>query len=188
MTLPGAEPARGPFTWQDFIRLDEDDLRELIDGELLEVEVPKRIHEHIVVQVTFFLHGWALERDAGRVLGSGYKVRISDRRGVMPDAQFFRKDNRADLEQEDGLAHGRPDLVVEVASPSNRRYDRVKKLAWYAAIGVPEYWVIDPEERTLERMVLEGGLYKITDALSDGDVFRPASLEGFELPLQKLWG
>src|SRR5579863_4326116 len=90
----------GPYTWQDFIRLDEDDLRELIDGELLEVEVPKRIHEHIVAQLITFLGPWSRQNDAGRVLGSGYKVRVTDRRGVMPDVQFYRKDNRADLAHE----------------------------------------------------------------------------------------
>jgi Uma2 family endonuclease len=193
MTLLGAEQAVGSYSWQDFIDLDDDDRRELIDGELIEVEVPKRIHEHIVAQVIVFLGLWARERDSGRVLGSGYKVRITDKRGVMPDVQFYRKENRADLEQNDGLAKGRPDLVVEIASPSSRRYDRVKKLRWYAEIGVPEYWVIDPEERTVERLVLEGtegrsGQYKIADALSEDEVFRPASFEGLEVPLRELWG
>jgi Uma2 family endonuclease len=193
MTLLGAEQAVGSYSWQDFIDLDDDDRRELIDGELIEVEVPKRIHEHIVAQVIVFLGLWARERDSGRVLGSGYKVRITDKRGVMPDVQFYRKENRADLEQYDGLAKGRPDLVVEIASPSSRRYDRVKKLRWYAEIGVPEYWVIDPEERTVERLVLEGtegssGQYKIADALSEDEVFRPASFEGLEVPLRELWG
>jgi Uma2 family endonuclease len=193
MTLLGAEQAVGSYSWQDFIDLDDDDRRELIDGELIEVEVPKRIHEHIVAQVIVFLGLWARERDSGRVLGSGYKVRITDKRGVLPDVQFYRKENRADLEQNDGLAKGRPDLVVEIASPSSRRYDRVKKLRWYAEIGVPEYWVIDPEERTVERLVLEGtegrsGQYKIADALSEDEVFRPASFEGLEVPLRELWG
>ena len=188
MTLPGAEPAAGPYTWQDFIHLEEDDLRELIDGELLEVEVPKRIHEHIVAQLIIFLGAWSRERGAGRVLGSGYKVRITDKRGVMPDVQFYRKDNRDDLAQEDGLARGRPDLVVEVVSPSSRRYDRVTKLRWYAQGGVPEYWLVDPEARTLERLVLGNGGYVIAASLEEAETFRPeAGFEGLEIPLAKLW-
>jgi len=189
MTLLGAEPAAGPYTWQDFIQLDEDDLRELIDGELLEVEVPKRIHEHIVAQIVGLSFVWARERDSGRVLGSGYKVRITDKIGVMPDVQFYREENRADLEQDDGLASGRPDLVVEVVSRSSRRSDRVTKLRWYASIGVPDYWVIDAEERTVERLLLDGAppsLYKISDASSEDEVFRPASFDRLEIPLRDL--
>jgi hypothetical protein len=41
--------ASAPYTWDDFIALDEDDLRELIDGELVEVEVPTARHEDIVI-------------------------------------------------------------------------------------------------------------------------------------------
>ena len=47
---------------------------------------------------------------------------------------------------------GTPDLVVEILSPSSRRYDRVTKLRWYAQLGVPEYWLVDPDARTLERL------------------------------------
>ena len=176
----------GPYTWDDFIALDEDDLRELIDGELVEVEVPTKAHERIGVLITCALENWADARDAGMTLGAGYKIRISAKRGVMPDAQFYRTGNEP-RGQEQGLVDGKPDLVVEVSSPSSVRYDRVKKLTWYAQIGVPEYWIVDPMQRTLERMVLADGRYSIADALEGEAIFRPASFEGLELPLAKLW-
>jgi Uma2 family endonuclease len=49
----------GPHTWDDFIALDDEDLRELIDGELVEVEVPTNAHERIVSLITYFLEAWA---------------------------------------------------------------------------------------------------------------------------------
>ncbi len=183
-----AEPTPGPYVWDDFLALDDEDRRELIDGHLLEVDVPTMTHEEVVATLIYFLGAWARERKGGRVLASGYKVRISSRRGVMPDVQFFRTGNAAPGAQREGLAEGRPDLAVEVVSPSSRRYDRVVKLAWYASIGVPEYWIVDPEARTLERLVLQGQSYVIADALSESDVFRPASFEGLVLPLAELWG
>jgi Uma2 family endonuclease len=133
------------------------------------------------------LGNWAEAGHGGDVVPSGYKVRISDRRGVMPDVQFYREGNTPSALQEQGLVQGRPDLVIEVVSPSSQRYDRVTKLRWYAQLGVPEYWLVTPESRTLERLVLREGSYVISDSLADEDVFRPPTFEGLELPLAKLW-
>ena len=176
----------GPHTWADFIALEEDDLRELIDGELLEVEVPNGAHERLVSLLTFHLEGWAQAGHGGATFASGYKVRITDRRGVMPDLQYFRKGNepRGQLQ---GMTQGHPDLVVEIVSPSSVRYDRVVKMNWYASIGTPEYWIVDPAARTLERLVLDGGRYAIADALDGDAVLRPATFDGLEIPLAKLW-
>ena len=179
--------ASAPYTWDDFVALDEDDLRELIDGELLEVEVPSGKHEEVVIRLGFYLQGWTANGNGGRVLGSGYKLRVSDRRGVMPDLQVYRRGNDAPVEQDAGLVRGRPDLVVEIVSPSSHRYDRVTKLRWYAGLGVPEYWLVDASAHTLERLVLHDGSYVIVDSLADDEILRPASFEGLEIPLAKLW-
>lgn len=175
------------YTWDDFVALDEDDLRELIDGELVEVEVPTGRHEYIVARLVTALTNWVDAGHGGHALPSGYKIRISERRGVMPDVQFFRRGNEPAPDQDQGLVRGRPDLVVEVVSPSSRRYDRMKKLQWYAQLGVPEYWLVDPEAQMLERLVLRDGVYAIVETLGGDDVFRPASFEGLEIPLAKLW-
>jgi Uma2 family endonuclease len=172
-------------TWEDFLALDEDDPRELIDGALVEVDVPTKLHEHIVALLVFFLVGWARDR-GGLVLASGYKVRISDRRGVMPDVQYFGPENARRLPQA-GLTEGHPDLAVEVVSETSRRYDRVTKLGWYAEIGTPEYWVVDPDARTLERLVLRDGRFVIAEALAEDAVFRPESFLELEIPLAELW-
>lgn len=175
------------YTWDDFVALGEDDLRELIDGELVEVEVPTDSHEYIVGRLVTALTNWADAGHGGRALVSGYKVRISDRRGVMPDVQFYRSGNDASRRQQKGLVEGRPDLVVEVVSPSSARYDRVKKLHWYAQLGVPEYWLVDAEAQMVERLALRDGVYSIVESLGGDDVFRPASFEGLEIPLARLW-
>jgi Uma2 family endonuclease len=176
----------GPYTWDDFIALDEDDLRELIDGELVEVEVPKELHERIVATLVFFLTSFTREH-GGSTLVSGYKIRITDKRGVMPDVQLYRAGNDVAVGQQDGLVRGRPDLVVEVVSPSSRRYDRVVKLGYYAALRIPEYWIVDPEMRTLERLVLTKKGYVIAATCEGDAVFAPAGFPGLRIPLAELW-
>ena len=176
------------YTWDDFVALEEDDLRELIDGELVEVEVPTRTHEQIVGLLGHFLLGWTERGHGGAVLPSGYKVRISERRGVMPDVQLYRAGNEPEVDQEQGLVKGHPDLVVEIVSPSSQRYDRVTKLRWYAQLGVPEYWLVDPHARTVECLVLRDGVFSIAASLADEETFRPESFEGLEIALTRLWG
>ncbi len=178
--------AVGPHTWADYIELDEDDSRELLDGHFVEMEVPTRTHERIVATLIAILVQWSWSRNAGEVLASGYKVRIHERRGAMPDLQFYRRDNLPSG-QEKGLERGRPDLAIEVISPSSRSKDSVQKLQDYASIGVPEYWLIDPEERTLQRLVLRDGVYSIVEATQGDSVFQPDGFEGLEIELARLW-
>jgi len=133
------------------VALDEGDRRELVDGELVEVEVPTDVHEYIVSLLGYFLTAWARPRRAGFALASGFKVRISAERGVMPDLQFYRTGNRSAVRTRQGLVQGCPDVAVEIVSESSVRHDRVTKLAYYASIGVPEYWIVDPKLAHIEQ-------------------------------------
>jgi Uma2 family endonuclease len=180
-----APPTVGRFTWSDFIALPEDDLRELIDGHLVETEVPSGIHEWIVALLVHRLTGWAMARQAGVVFASGYKVKIREDRGFMPDVQYFRRGGRPVPFH--GLDSGAPDLAVEVVSPGRGRFDRVVKLAGYAAIGVPEYWIVDPERQTLERLVLEGSAFRVADSLTGDATLAPESFPGLTIDLGELW-
>lgn len=175
----------GPHTWKEFIALAEDDRRELVDGELVEVEVPKKWHERMVLLIAMRLESWARRR-GWVVLPSGYKVRVSRQRGAMPDVQVLTAATYRSA-GEDGLADGRPEIAVEIVSPRSRAHDRVRKLQWYASIGVPEYWIVDARDRTLERLVLVRGSYEVAETVEGDATFRPRGLAGLSIPLAELW-
>ena len=63
-----------------------------------------------------------------------------------------------------------PDIVVEILSPSSQQVDRVRKMALYARSGVPEYWIADPENRTLVIHVLAGEEYVAVTPEVDGSL------------------
>ena len=172
-------------TWEDFKTLPEDDRRELVDGKLLELEAPTWLHEQVVVGLAYFLTAWGLDHGAV-VIGSAYPVRISRHQGFNPDLQLYLADN-PHRGQAQGLEKGHPDLVVEVTSPSSRRYDRLTKVEGYACIGTPEYWIVDPEVRSIERLVLRDGLYFLAGGAAEDEIFRPTAFAGLEIPLSKLW-
>ena len=181
----GTSAGERRYRWSDFLELAQDDRRELIDGQLLAIDVPTRIHEWIVFVLLRHLGNWAMSRQAGILLPSGYKVRVREDRGVMPDLQFFR---RGRIVPNAALEEGAPDLAGEVISSTSGRYDRVEKLNWYVAIGVPEYWLVDPEHRTLEQLVLDPGVgYRVATSVGGDVVFAPATFPGLAIELSELW-
>lgn len=80
-------------------------------------------------------------------------------------------------------------MIARIVPRCDKRksHDRVRKLDWYASIGVPEYWIIDTEARTIERFVLDGESYRAAQH-AEGDVlFRPKAHRGLVIDLKALW-
>jgi Uma2 family endonuclease len=80
--------------------------------------------------------------------------------------------------------HSQPegaDLVVEVVSEGeeNRKRDLVTKPQEYAAAGISEYWIVDPQERQITVLVLEGQAYREHGAFGSGKVATSVLLAGF---------
>jgi Uma2 family endonuclease len=178
--------SEGPHTWDDFIALPDDDDRELIDGELVEGEVTTLKHEHAVAALAGSLVNYS-HTHGGIVVASRYKVRIGPKRGVMPDVQYFRPDNVPGLEHNQGLARGRPDIAIEVISPSYRRYDRVVKLGYYLSIKVPEYWLVDPDAREVERLIHSPKGYVLAETCEGDAILKPPAFPGLEISLARVW-
>lgn len=173
------------LTWRDYVALPEDDRRELVDGRLEEGDVPTKWHERICIKLAVMLDLWA-EAHGHVVVGSGYRVRISNKRGAMPDLQMFKEEVYARAGA-NGLEDGHPELVVEVVSPGSRSRDQLRKLDWYAQRGFPEYWIVDPEMRSLVVHRLQDGVYAIVQHDEGDSVFRSKTFKGVKVPLAKLW-
>jgi Uma2 family endonuclease len=75
----------------------------------------------------------------------------------MPDIVFVHRDN-LDIVIARRII-GTPDLVIEIAAPETVSFDRREKQDAYAHSGIPEYWRVDPGNRTVEVLVLREGAY-----------------------------
>jgi Uma2 family endonuclease len=167
--------------------LPEDEPGELVDDALVEEEVPDFVHEAVVAWLLHTLREWVLPR-GGYVFGSEAKFVVRPSRGRKPDLSvFFSARGKVPAR---GAGRVPPDIVVEVVSPTPRdgRRDRVEKLDDYAAFGVAYYWIVDPEQRSIE--VLERGVDgRFVHALGvlDGRVDRVPGCDGLALDVDALW-
>lgn len=177
---------REPMTLAQWADLDEDEPGELVDGLLVEEEMPTTLHEAVVSWLIVVLHGWARPR-GGWVFGSEHKLGVSARRGRKPDVCVYAPG--APLRGRDALSRIAPLVVIEVLSqrPRDVRRDRMEKALEYARFGVRWYWIVDPRARLFELYELgPDGHYVQKLPASEGKV-RVEGLEGLELDLDALW-
>ena len=132
------------WTYEDYALLPEDGRRhEIVDGEHYVNPAPNTKHQRVVLRLAIELSSFVRAHRLGEVFISPIDVVLSDNDIVQPDVVFVSKDRKSLLTAAN--IQGGPDLVVEVLSESNRRYDEIIKRKRYETFGVAEYWIVDPE-------------------------------------------
>ncbi|WP_239075266.1 Uma2 family endonuclease [Planosporangium flavigriseum] len=162
-------PPRAGWTVDDLRQLPDTGVRyELFDGSLLVSPPPALPHLRAVT----LLRDLLLRRaPAGIKIVENAGVTIHGRRTFfIPDLCVIRTavlDKEGDsLDQDDVL------LAVEVLSPSNPGNDLVLKRHYYAAGGIPQYWIVDPKARRLTVLTLDGDAYVDRAAVEPGRVWQ----------------
>jgi Uma2 family endonuclease len=106
---------------------------------------------------------------------------------VAPDLGGWRREHMPTPPAEGDPITVVPDWVCEVLSPSNQRWDLLRKFPFYARIGVPWLWVIDPQQRTLEVRELREGAWSVRSTHGDEERVRLPPFEAIEIPLSRMW-
>lgn len=83
---------------------------------------------------------------------------------------------------------GAPTVVMEVLSPSTAKADRLIKLNAYQRAGVPEYWIISPQEQAVQVFLLHDRIYQAHAVYTAGDVAKVESLQQCFVELDKVFG
>lgn len=148
--------------------IDESKKMEFINGEIIFHSPSKLRHTNSVKLLTMLLSTFVSTRRLGFV-GSEKMLVSLTRNDYEPDICFFEK-SKSETFQGDQMQFPAPDVIVEVLSPSTEKFDRDVKFQDYAAHGVREYWIIDPENETVEQFYLENEEYELLLKAKDGTI------------------
>ncbi|HLH56063.1 MAG TPA: Uma2 family endonuclease [Verrucomicrobiae bacterium] len=156
---------------------------ELWDGEIVKSPSPHPNHQRIVLRFCERLSRFVAGRKLGEVFVSPLDVVLSPRRVVQPDV-FFISHRRKDIVKD--YIRGVPDLAVEIISEGTWERDRVAKRSLYEQFRLPEYWIVDPESRTIEVFALVGGSYQVHSRGQGKEQVSSRLLKGFKLTFEDL--
>ena len=186
--MPRVPPFDRPATYDDLVKLPDNLVAEIVDGELH--ASPKPAPAHVIAGSSIGAlianpysfgrggpGGWWILDEPELHLGPDV---------LVPDVAGWRK---ARMPQRPATAYFplAPDWVCEVLSPSTTRLDRTRKLGIYARERVAHAWLVDPLAQTLEVFRLEGGRWSLLDAHGGEATVRAEPFEEIDLELALLW-
>lgn len=184
------EPASA--TYDDLLALPEGQRGEVVAGRVHVAPSPRPRHARTQRALGGFIGGPFDDGDGHGGPGGWWiltevDVRLSAHDVVRPDLAGWRRERLGGDPWDTLPIDVIPDWICEVLSPSNAAHDRVIKRRLYAKHGVPHYWLVDPQTRTLEALRLAGDLWVETGSWGDGDVARVEPFEAIELEVGRLF-
>lgn len=176
------------LTYEDYVLIPEDGQRhEILDGEHYVTPSPFTSHQRVSSRLHSSLGPFIIERDLGILLAAPMDVVLSPHDIAQPDLLFISNARMGILTEKN--VQGAPDLVVEILSGSTRRRDERLKYERYERLGVQEYWLVDPDHRTIRIFRRGNGGFQPAALLSAeaGDLVTTPLLPGLAVPLDRLF-
>ena len=185
MEVNEALPEYKRYTYEEYSSWDDDKRWELIDGEPYAMSAPSQAHQEILSRLNYLLHRYLTDKPC-IVLPAPFDVRLNADAGddtvVQPDLLVV-----CDKDKLDGKSCvGAPDLAIEILSPSTTIRDKVLKFRRYLQAGVREYWIVDPDSKSVTVHILKNSEY-IARPYCDEDIIPVHVLDGCMIALQEVF-
>jgi Uma2 family endonuclease len=166
---------------------------ELIDGELVELPPESEENNWLALNLRDYLVRW-VHRRLVRVHACEVQVPVlqsGDAANRFPDLIVLRQVHLELTQRRLTITLNMPPprFIAEVVSPgkTNRDRDYIHKRAQYAAIGVPEYWLLDPATQTVMVLALEGNAYQEIGVFGKGAAILSVEFPGLELTVGQIF-
>lgn len=190
-TFVGAEPAwevatlyppQGAWSVEEYLNLTDSTNRliEYTDGRVEFLAMPTTSHQLILAYLHDQLRKFVTDGALGLVVFAALRVQVARTKFREPDIVFAHKDRR-DLVKNRFWTGA--NLVMEIVSDDqkSRERDLVEKRSDYAAAGIEEYWIVDPDEGRITVLELRSGAYETAGEYKPGDQAASPLLKGFAI-------
>jgi len=159
---------------------------ELIEGEIVRKSSPTIRHQRISRKMVVAIDNYLTENPIGEVFSAPLDVVLEEHTAPQPDVFFVSKGREFILNEEEGVVIGTPDLIVEIISPGSAKRDRYEKKELYERFGVREFWLADPNNRTIEVFAFSENTYRLQGFADAENKAISIVLPGFEVDVAKL--
>jgi Uma2 family endonuclease len=167
---------------------DDDPFRyELIYGNIVKKTAPTLQHQRISRKLLVALDNFITQNKLGEIFDAPVNVVFDENNVVEPDLVFVSEAKKSILDENEGVILGVPDLIIEIISPSSVKNDRGTKMDLYEYFGVLEYWIVDPNNASIELYVLENKVWKLKEVAGKEDILKSKILEGLKLEVSKIF-
>ena len=142
-------------------------------------------HQMISIALASRLYLYVEQKGLGTVVAAPIDVVLSDTDVVQPDVLFVSNERSHIVTREN--IRGAPDLVVEIISPATAERDRTVKLDLYTRHGVKEYWIVDPDVKTVTVLLRGESHFEVSGIYGEGQSLRSPTLAGFSVALEEIF-
>ena len=146
--MPAIQPQPESITLAQYEALPEDNRIEVFDGIIYDMASPSQIHQTILTELLVSLRNYIRKKSGNcSVFPAPFDVKLSDDplTIVQPDLMVICDKDKLDTKR----CNGAPDFIIEIVSPSNQADDYIRKLYYYKNYGVREYWIVDPQRKSV---------------------------------------
>jgi Uma2 family endonuclease len=158
---------------------------EIHEGELSVTAAPSPQHQIISRNLFRILDAHVNAGGLGEVFFAPLDVILSDTSIVQPDIVYLDPTRLAAISHRG--VEGPPTLAVEILSPATTLIDRSTKHQLYARYGVPFFWLVDPEGRTVDAFVLGPEGYSLAVRAFGTEPVSPPPFPDLKLIPASLW-
>lgn len=179
-------PIQGTWCVEEYLRLDIGRLVEFDGGKLEFVAMPTELHQAIALFLYIRIRQFVEPERLGVAFVAPLRVRVAEDRFREPDVLFMLAEHR---DRRTNRYWDGADLVIEVVSEDDPDRDLVKKRREYAEAKIPEYWIVDPRDRSILVLSLDESSAEYDEAAHcrDGETARSVLLDGFEVSVSEVF-
>lgn len=158
--MPSSLAQQSITTLEEYEKLPEDARAEVFEGQIQYMASPSQIHQTILLELSSTLNTYVKGKKGDcKVFPAPFDVKLNDKplTVLQPDIMIICNQDKLDGKR----CNGAPDFIIEIVSPGNSSDDYIKKLYYYKNYGVREYWIVDPNRRSVTVNYFEGDIVSI---------------------------